>query len=194
LREAYARCHDDRVTPYRVSAVDDGIVLTLGPSTLWLRLRLNLKLVVRRFPVLAVVGLLPGVLVAFIVGVVLDGPGAHASHPSDVLVAGLAGVGGVLTLAVVIACVRSLSRSAAETGLPREISFRATTLIVRPARGAPFETNWTWIQGASVRRDDIDVVISESPHRMVHIERSKVGDANFATLSRWLDKNGRLER
>lgn len=29
---------------------------------------------------------------------------------------------------------------------------------------------------------------------MVHIERSKVGDANFATLSRWLDKNGRLER
>jgi hypothetical protein len=176
------------MTPYRVGAVDDGIVVTLRPSTWWLRLRVNLQAFVRRCPIVIGTAAMMGLVVVLLAKLVWDGPG----YAAFVLWVELAAVGGMLAIGCAIACARSLVRPAAEAGMPRQITFRARTLVVQPRDGAPFETNWTWIQRASGNADAVDLVISESPRRVLHVRRAQLGDDNFATLGAWLTKQQRF--
>jgi hypothetical protein len=65
-------------------------------------------------------------------------------------------------------------------------------VLVQPKRGTQFETNWTWIQHATANAELLDLVISESLHVHLYVQRANVGDHNFATLYGWLKEHGRL--
>jgi hypothetical protein len=100
-----------------------------------------------------------------------------------------AGAATMWVLSLVIACVRSMFRSEAESRIPAEIAFSRDTLVVRPKRGQPYETNWTWVQHARRSDDAVDLVIAHQPYTEVHVARAKLGDAQFATLIAWLERH-----
>lgn len=180
------------MAPYRVAGSDGGIVVRALPSTLRLRLRLNLKLMLRRSPFLVGVGLactLPFVLVG---AVVWDRHRTGIGFPTVALATEAVGASVALALAVAGAVLRSLRRPEAEARIPSQVTFYPRALVVQPRVGTAFETNWTWIQRAAVTDELIDLVISESPHTELHLARARLGDESFLKLRRWLEENKRL--
>jgi hypothetical protein len=164
----------------------------MTPSTYWLRLRLNVMLVGRRILVLVGVGLLFALPLVLLGAVIWDSEWVGLTYRAFALLAVATGPLAMLALALVFACLRSFSRPPNEELIPRQVTFLPNEVLVEPRCGKLFETNWTWIQRATGNDEAVDLVISESLHLHLHVQRVKVGDHNFATLCGWLKEHGRL--
>jgi hypothetical protein len=136
------------------------------------------------------VGLLLALSLVLLGALVWDSKWMGISYQAFALSAFAAGPLAVFALALALASLRSVSRSPNEELTPRQVTFLPAVVLVQPKRGKQFETNWTWIQRATVTDEALDLVISHHVH--LHVQRTKVGDHNFATLYGWLKEHGRL--
>jgi hypothetical protein len=176
--------------PYRGLPTNEPcVVLTMGPSTYWMRLRAT-------FPALSrIAAWYVGLANLVLTGgwLLLSSLGETAGEGMFRLtVTGYLAVGTtlfVLVLFALLALVRSLERPAAERWLPRRMVFTEQTILVTDGEGHESDAGWSTVQEAQVDPTEIRLLLCREPIQRIYLHRRAVGEAQFDLLTRWLKTN-----
>lgn len=96
-----------------------------------------------------------------------------------VLAAGLVGLG----LLVVVASSYALQQQRFEA----EVTFRADSLLVHPASGAPPQTHpWQWVRQASETNQRFFLVVKPFPRLILLLDKHRLTDEEVVTFRTWL--------
>jgi hypothetical protein len=165
--------------------------LVMTPSAFWLRLRLNMQLLVGRLAWLVAAGfVLPTLML--LVTFMGDGWPFELGRVEVFMLAVGASIGLILGTSLVSTVLRSIFPPDHERFLPQAVTFRPDSVRVEPRGGAPFEDSYGFVLGATRTALGLDLKIGQKPLLVLHITPRMIGAEPFGLMELWLVRHGKL--
>jgi hypothetical protein len=164
---------------------EPSVRVELRPSSVWLRLRIELQ----------GVRLGAKVIWSLPVPAALTLVASWAYRDEPIVIVGfflasfLAFFLGRTVPTLLAAAARAMVRRVAELDLPRALVFRASGIRVEPAEGEAYERRWPYFHEARRVLRGVEIVLSREPYLVFAVPRSTLRGKDFATLEGWLVEN-----
>lgn len=167
------------------------VKLVMTPSTFWLRLRLNLKLLWRRLGWLVAAGAaLPSLLM--LVTFMGDGWPFEMGRGEVYLLAVGANVGFIVGVSFLSTVLRSIEPPPQEQFLPVAVTFRPDSLWVEPRTSAAYQDSYGFVLSATRTATGLELKIGERPLLMLYVNPRMIGAEAFGMVQLWLERHGKL--
>jgi hypothetical protein len=175
------------MTAYRdLPAEERGILLTITPSSYWLRVRLAFGVLGPRAAWL--VGLANLVVTGdwLLLSLMDETAARETSRFTEAAWVAAGTTLFVLVPVALITLVKCLFRPETESWLPQRMLFTEPTILLTDGDGRDSDAGWSTVQEARLTPDEIHLMLSREPLQVLYIHRKKLGEARFKLLTEWL--------